>query len=288
MIELLQWGRGFAATDGSLAAAFGGVLPPLQWGRGFAATEGQDHLLGGVFGVLLQWGRGFAATEGRSSGVPQVDIPGFNGAVASQPRKGLKKGRKKPHNFCFNGAVASQPRKGRCRDGASGRSQASMGPWLRSHGRAFFPRPRPQAWRLASMGPWLRSHGRPTPATRGRVSVPCFNGAVASQPRKGSSDRRPSARGRGFNGAVASQPRKVELAGQHPVPVANASMGPWLRSHGRNVGGVWRLGQASVLQWGRGFAATEGQGRRWPRSSYACGFNGAVASQPRKAKEEGR
>ena len=162
MIELLQWGRGFAATEGSLAAAFGGVLPPLQWGRGFAATEGQDHLLGGVFGVLLQWGRGFAATEGRSSGVPQVDIPGFNGAVASQPRKGLKKGRKKPHNFCFNGAVASQPRKGLL----------------------------------------------PAASTAGVAA--CFNGAVASQPRKADTS--------------------------HSRPCFRA-----------------------VLQWGRGFAATEGR-----------------------------
>jgi len=38
----------------------------LQWGRGFAATEG-DHIGPDTMPYLsLQWGRGFAATEGGS------------------------------------------------------------------------------------------------------------------------------------------------------------------------------------------------------------------------------
>ncbi len=60
----------------------------LQWGRGFAATEGRQPLLTLGDSERLQWGRGFAATEGghpeRSAGRA---VAGFNGAVASQPRK---------------------------------------------------------------------------------------------------------------------------------------------------------------------------------------------------------
>ena len=39
----------------------------LQWGRGFAATEGGTQYAGVKCKVELQWGRGFAATEGSSS-----------------------------------------------------------------------------------------------------------------------------------------------------------------------------------------------------------------------------
>ena len=428
MIELLQWGRGFAATEGSLAAAFGGVLPPLQWGRGFAATEGQDHLLGGVFGVLLQWGRGFAATEGRSSGVPQVDIPGFNGAVASQPRKAdtshsrpcfravlqwgrgfaateglvrssavgswprLQWGRgfaategrtRRPAPGasceCFNGAVASQPRKERrWRVAARAGQRASMGPWLRSHGRsgpavaAIFLRLRLQWGRgfaategegggamsveerrfngavasqprkglrrvqarlthtgfngavasqprkgpgvepvaahssEASMGPWLRSHGRPVKLRTFTPTTRRFNGAVASQPRKGRaadggepdaaasmgpwlrSHGRSKSMGMGpaavagFNGAVASQPRKAAVAVEVDPPVVALQ---WGRGFAATEGAFGRLTGAAEarLQWGRGFAATEGH-RRNPMSDVPSSFNGAVASQPRKGR----
>ena len=39
--------------------------------------------------------------------------------------------------------------------------------------------------------------------------------------------------------------------------LVQASMGPWLRSHGRT--GLATINHATgVLQWGRGFAATEG------------------------------
>ena len=135
--RLLQWGRGFAATEGGDAgttavggrrASMGpwlrshgraaGSMPTsrpasgLQWGRGFAATEGACCTVGVRCPLRLQWGRGFAATEGWDD------------------------------SLC--------PRAGK---------RASMGPWLRSHGRP----PEPPATRLrsdASMGPWLRSHGR--------------------------------------------------------------------------------------------------------------------------------
>ena len=84
----LQWGRGFAATEGEgtdferlLVERFNGAVASqprkdrvpkksrcrlewLQWGRGFAATEGSCTRRPVRQNVLLQWGRGFAATEG--------------------------------------------------------------------------------------------------------------------------------------------------------------------------------------------------------------------------------
>ena len=205
---------------------------------------------------------------------------------------------------------------------------ASMGPWLRSHGRKEnrIP-PKDSAWlqwgrgfaategRLsrervyparspASMGPWLRSHGRlpaavGTPprqmlqwgrgfaATEGerrsrrRGTARRFNGAVASQPRKAESSSMSSQSASCFNGAVASQPRKGIARSSHMRDYAIASMGPWLRSHGRMKSGTDQS-TAHKLQWGRGFAATEGDPPYDCRTRPAC-FNGAVASQPRKA-----
>ena len=68
-----------------------------------------------------------------------------------------------------------------------------MGPWLRSHGRGRCRRA--IAWsHSASMGPWLRSHGRSTSSTCAAGELLCFNGAVASQPRKGQRRQRPRQR----------------------------------------------------------------------------------------------
>ena len=135
-----------------------------------------------------------------------------------------------------------------------------MGPWLRSHGRGVPPsRPRVTAIgfngavasqprkvtgdaqrkqsQTASMGPWLRSHGRVTCGRLTLGSTNGFNGAVASQPRKGRAARRDLAAGHWcFNGAVASQPRKAGHAEKQNF-VLRASMGPWLRSHGRIIFG---------------------------------------------------
>ena len=47
----------------------------LQWGRGFAATEGKTLLPLKVGDIKLQWGRGFAATEGGSSEVVSYHRP---------------------------------------------------------------------------------------------------------------------------------------------------------------------------------------------------------------------
>jgi len=205
---MLQWGRGFAATEGSAIGSRWFVTKSLQWGRGFAATEGAGRSIGrrsrspasmgpwlrshgrASTGLSprcrypLQWGRGFAATEGQ------------HGRRAHQGPVG-----------------------------------ASMGPWLRSHGRRRCLRSQ-FGLHLASMGPWLRSHGRSgadidIPRT---IGLQWGRGFAATE---GKAARCFVATWRGFNGAVASQPRKGN-------PSRRAD------------------GHVHELQWGRGFAATEG------------------------------
>jgi len=130
-----------------------------------------------------------------------------------------------------------QPRKGRTPPAwpdAPGR--ASMGPWLCSHGRVDRPEHKGDQGD-ASMGPWLCSHGRDAGADEARRVYVRFNGAVALQPRKA--------------------PR---LSGSHSGLCA--SMGPWLCSHGRHRTRGRNRTAVSLLQWGRGFAATEGVIRR--------------------------
>jgi len=128
--------------------------------------------------------------------------------------------------------VASQPRKG-----ASARPAPSC--------------------RGASMGPWLRSHGRPQRRGGGPLGYRGFNGAVASQPRKGPAVGRLVAAlgllqwGRGF---AATEGHGVDCGA---AVGHDASMGPWLRSHGRR-GSSPCTPVGKQLQWGRGFAATEG------------------------------
>ena len=115
----LQWGRGFAATEGRKSSPAARDNAELQWGRGFAATEGSSRISSAeMLSVALQWGRGLAATEGR-------------------------------HNAIGNS---------RC-------GQASMGPWLRSHGRKNNVRPNATAILLQ----W----GRGFAATEGPRSRSC-------------------------------------------------------------------------------------------------------------------
>ena len=134
---------------------------------------------------------------------------------------------------------------------------ASMGPWLRSHGR-LGAKVMAATEPLASMGPWLRSHGR-------------LADGVGSRPGQTAS----------MGPWLRSHGRENEQAreGDH----GGASMGPWLRSHGRTRRDDDE-NEEDKLQWGRGFAATEGRTIETSRSAEAR-FNGAVASQPRKATQ---
>ena len=181
----LQWGRGFSATEGHFG---GGDLPPrggLQWGRGFSATEGIDP---GRF-----WAR--------------VTL-GFNGAVASQPRKAVAAARLPKAPFCFNGAVASQPRK-------AALASVPLSSQLGFNG-AVASQPRKD---IAGTGVTIPCHelqwGRGFSATEGSDINYSISANVRLQWGRGFSATEGSivARGRGcraisFNGAVASQPRK--------------------------------------------------------------------------------
>ena len=204
----------------------------------------------------------------------------FNGAVASQPRKDLAPAGGGSDARGFNGAVASQPRKGRVRLlGHTNQRWASMGPWLRSHGRVSVG--------SSSVSPSMLQWGRGFAATEGCPDHPgdtcprCFNGAVASQPRKDERDGssaglRPALQwGRGF--AATEGPWFWST----PSPRRDASMGPWLRSHGREEivehlrGAAASFNGAVASQPRKG---TNEPGHYWASAS----FNGAVASQPRK------
>ncbi len=157
----------------------------------------------------------------------------FNGAVASQPRKG-------PERLAQN-ATSARLQWGRgfaATEGVRNRERrrppelASMGPWLRSHGR-FLQTLGLNGTAVASMGPWLRSHGRVEDAGGVPAGRDGFNGAVASQPRKGPNCRMIRLRacslqwGRGFAATEGRCSHRTSTA-------------------------------ARSLQWGRGFAATEG------------------------------
>ncbi len=230
----------------------------------------------------------------------------FNGAVALQPRKDTGAVVALiPHLASMGPWLCSHGRPGRRFQACGLPMLASMGPWLCSHGRTDQRAPSTasgtglqwgrgfaateggaQAHHLrpaldASMGPWLCSHGRPppfcaTPASQGRLQW--GRGFAATEGHRQFLGWSPTLSG--FNGAVALQPRKG-LAGRGPRGVLQASMGPWLCSHGRASAASRNRRSQSPLQWGRGFAATEGQNRDHRPPDRLC-FNGAVALQPRK------
>ncbi len=139
-LELLQWGRGFAATEGKGAGPNGQTGWVLQWGRGFAATEGQEPgAVGDDRRVASMWP--WLCSHGRGACPPADETrdPRFNGAVALQPRKAGRRSCRRQRDGCFNGAVALQPRKaGEQRLCPRDLRHASMGPWLCSHGRGRF------------------------------------------------------------------------------------------------------------------------------------------------------
>jgi len=162
------------------------------------------------------------------------------------------------------------------------RLQASMGPWLCSHGREPLAGSGDHRG-LASMGPWLCSHGRPAcpPLLWRKIFSLQWGRGFAATEGAGKPIRRtklqPASMGpwlcshgrstwpmgcisdsRRFNGAVALQPRK-EIATILKSKCLSASMGPWLCSHGRRPSRPDARSKKS-LQWGRGFAATEGSG----------------------------
>ena len=134
-------------------------LYELQWGRGFAATEGPSRWSGRSRDRGFNGAVALQPRKVRHCPTNPSPSPSFNGAVALQPRKATNAAGRRRCSRCFNGAVALQPRKGHRHHRASVGGVASMGPWLCSHGRALGAR-RPDTDGDASLGPWLCSHGR--------------------------------------------------------------------------------------------------------------------------------
>ncbi len=153
-----------------------------------------------------------------------------------------------------------------------------MGPWLCSHGKPASREPLAVVF-VASMGPWLCSHGEASGNDSAAYvsQLQWGRGFAATERRSASRHGRTSG---SFNGAVALQPRRGCPRAQR-LAEEEASMGPWLCSHGEARATAIRAAVA-MLQWGRGFAATERR-RGGSVTSRACSrFNGAVALQPRR------
>ena len=132
----LQWGRGFAATEGRGCRRHGVEVGIASMGPWLCSHGRFDTDQSRQWPNTLQWGRGFAATEGRVLRGRAL----LHGVASMGPwlcshgriRHWLLRGDDLQR---FNGAVALQPRKGGDSEGSRFTHQASMGPWLCSHGR---------------------------------------------------------------------------------------------------------------------------------------------------------
>ncbi len=122
--------------------------------------------------MRLQWGRGFAATEGKSRWRGTRSGIRFNGAVASQPRKG--------RSVTATVRAAATLQSGRGFAATEGLKGAEVYAWpvLLQLGRGFTATEgdllgqERQVVTDASTGPWLRSHGKPIGAYRALCEQP--------------------------------------------------------------------------------------------------------------------
>ena len=109
----LQWGRGFAATEGAFAQRIMSLADLLQWGRGFAATEGfapSTPITREQIASMGPWLRSHGRQVTRGGG--RMLIEASMGPWLRSHGRG-RIGPDRPGDCCgFNGAVASQPRKG--------------------------------------------------------------------------------------------------------------------------------------------------------------------------------
>jgi len=86
----LQWGRGFSAAERTSCRHHPDRFNTLQWGRGFSAAERVRGITTTKGEPSLQWGRGFSAAERTLKTSLGLTIGSFNGAAASQPRRGMR------------------------------------------------------------------------------------------------------------------------------------------------------------------------------------------------------
>ncbi len=162
-----------------------------------------------------------------------------------------------PWPFRFNGAAAAQPRNPQ-QAWREGRRAARFNGAAAAQPRNLIWSTSADASANASMGPRLRSRGIPEETGIGET---------------------PHGR---FNGAAAAQPRNPRRHGLTRARWKYASMGPRLRSRGIVQASRTAL-RAPALQWGRGCAAAESDGRAVQQEKYSS-FNGAAAAQPRNRR----
>jgi len=231
-MELLQWGRGWTAAEGSRPTArrrhplrFNGAAAgqPRKGGR-HVATHAPNS-------ATLQWGRGWTAAEGPLSPIPPTPHPLLQWGRGWTAAEGARR-------------ILAH----------AARDIASMGPRLDSRGRKAFFEP-------LSAVDWLQ-WGRGWTAAEGCLTVQpvlglyCFNGAAAGQPRKDHET------GTWYVDKSASMGPRLDSRGRRAVRWARcergrASMGPRLDSRGRTTIRCVRT-NATRLQWGRGWTAAEG------------------------------
>ena len=257
----------------------------LQRGLGFAAEDSASRGSKRRAGLMLQRGLGFAAEERHHS------VVRWRGAlrVASTGPRLRSRGersadaRDSMSHAGFNGASASQPRRG-----STTTVERLLSSWMSlqrglgfvaEDGRDRPTRDVPSA--RASAGPRLRSRGHFRPAVEQPEAV-SFNGASASQPRRarpGVADegcrRGELQRGLGFvaEDGWSREPRDAAASA--------ASTGPRLRSRGEANEVGQRLRRSGLLQRGLGFVAEDGPKVARRASLGRFSIAGAASTGPR-------
>jgi len=257
-----KWRPDVPSSSGS-AASMGPRLRSRGKRQGGATSSGYR-------GRSLQWGRGFGAAEssGRRGRIA-CSRSCFNGAAASEPRKGV--GWEPPPLFASDllqwgrgfGAAESASRMDDPRTDAY---SASMGPRLRSRGKARLRQAASCSVSLHQLQ-WGRGFGA---AERPRTNassclVPSLQwgrGFGAAERLVEDDRRRPRARRASMGPRLRSRGKRQKQRADAAEQRLSASMGPRLRSRGKRHHGNRKLHLRSR-----------------PR------FNGAAASEPRKVTE---
>ena len=299
--DLLQWGHGLAAVDGST----GPIRPPPPPSRFNGATALRPWTAGMALGRIrtqlrLQWGHGLAAVDGPCSRPLPTSMYGLQwghglAAVDGAPpdtRLGAEAGLQWGHGLAaVDGGAAQDDHLGRLRLQWGHGLAAVDGVWPvydRTVETGFNGATALRPWtggaessscyrEIASMGP--------RPCGRGRSSWVL----IGRRPHWASMGPRPCGRGRrlaatqvvplpSFNGATALRPWTAMRRACRPGEDL-ASMGPRPCGRGRRRRRGSSAKRRRRLQWGHGLAAVDGAGTRTLAMPLAC-FNGATALRP--------
>ena len=85
---MLQWSRGFSATESSCPTVYCAPTYGFNGAAAFRPRKGGSTTRRRGASYTRQWGRGFSAAERASTGSTSHTDTGFNGAAAFRPRKG--------------------------------------------------------------------------------------------------------------------------------------------------------------------------------------------------------